>query len=198
MCEHPTPAHHLGRRGLLLGAGAGTLGLGLAATGLADPLVAGAASGTSQNGWYAADDMVARNMINQEFAAGGVRFPAGVRRKAPTVILGYVARQFHRHVEPLRNPGCWGYNYRPVTGGTELSNHASGTAIDCNAPQHPYGASGTFGRAQVREIRKILTFCEGTVRWGGDYNGTKDEMHFELNVGPNSPKIDRIVNKIKG
>jgi hypothetical protein len=61
-----------------------------------------------------------------------------------------------------------------------LSCHASGTAIDYNAPRHPNGQSGTYKPAQVTEIRKILAEVGGVVKWGGDFHGTKDEMHFEI------------------
>lgn len=85
-------------------------------------------------------------------------------------------------MEKLVDGWCWGYNYRATTGGTSLSCHASGTAIDINAPRHPYGKGGTFTAAQVKEIRKILAELDGTVRWGGDFDNP-DEMHFEIRVG---------------
>jgi hypothetical protein len=34
------------------------------------------------------------------------------------------------------------------------------------------------------------------VRWGGNYSGTKDEMHFEINVGPGSDRVARLAHKI--
>src|SRR5690606_29878512 len=40
--------------------------------------------------------------------------------------------------------------------------------------------SGTFTKTQVAAIRKILAEAGGCVRWGGDYIGRKDEMHFEI------------------
>ncbi|WP_197430181.1 peptidoglycan-binding protein [Auraticoccus cholistanensis] len=163
---------------------AGAGGLGRAAAAVQE---------TSQNGWPAASDLPR----NRDFAVDGVLFPSGVAHGAPDVILGYVARQFAATVEPLVDPGCWGFSYRPVTGGTSLSNHASGTAIDINAPQHPYGASGTFTAAQVSAIRAILSHCDGVVRWGGDYSSTKDEMHFELNRPPGA-EVDALVQKLGG
>jgi hypothetical protein len=91
--------------------------------------------------------------------------------------------QFHQRVEPVISGWLWGYNYRTnVNNPSTLSCHASGTAIDLNAPNHPNGARGTFSNAQVGEIRAILNECQGAIQWGGDYTGTPDEMHFEIIV----------------
>lgn len=68
--------------------------------------------------------------------------------------------------------GC--YNYRAVRGASHLSMHAYGAAIDFDAAHNPLGA--THGRMppEVVEIFK----AEGW-RWGGDYHGRQDWMHFE-------------------
>lgn len=136
----------------------------------------------SQNGWEAHAD---RDEIGVEpLVVLGVSFPGGVRAGAVATILGYVAEQMHRRVEPMVVGWCWGYAYREIVGSTIYSNHASGTAIDYNAPNHGRGARGTFTAAQVREIRKILAEVGNVVRWGGDYSGSSvDEMHFEINAG---------------
>lgn len=96
-------------------------------------------------------------------------------------LLATFALAFHKLVEPIHDPGCWSYAHRKVTGSsTKWSEHAGGTAVDLNAPQHPLGRRGTFSAAEVAAIRRLLAACEGTVRWGGDYKGRADEMHFEL------------------
>lgn len=186
-----TPAA-LNRRRFVLGAAATTVGVVGGGLLTAAPAIA---AGTSQNGWTAP---VSSSGLNKSFSAGGVTFPAGVRAGYASTILGYVARRFHNEVERLHAPGCWGYAYRPIRGGSTVSNHGSGTAIDVNAPQHPLGKSGTFSRAQVARIRQILAACEGTVRWGGDYSGRKDEMHFEINKRPTDPAIARVARKLGG
>uniref|UniRef100_UPI000DF8079D peptidoglycan-binding protein n=1 Tax=Desertihabitans aurantiacus TaxID=2282477 RepID=UPI000DF8079D len=182
----------LGRRAVLRGLG--LTGLGLAtAGGLAQATATRAAAAeVSQNGWPAAPDLPLSTLT-----VDGVGFPPGVAQGAPHVILGWVARQLAERVEAPVDPGCWGFSYRPVTGGTALSNHASGTAIDYNAPQHPIGASGTFSTAQVGEIHAIVAYCDGVVRWGGDYSGRKDEMHFELNRPPGAA-VDAVAAKLGG
>lgn len=100
-------------------------------------------------------------------------------------VLYYVAARFHREVEPLRKGACWGYNYRAIRGQSAgFSNHAAGTAIDLNADLHGLGQRGTFTPAQVDAIHRIVAYCRGVVRWGGDYTGRVDPMHFEINAGP--------------
>jgi hypothetical protein len=132
----------------------------------------------SYNGWQAHRD---RRQINVEpMTVSGSAFPGGVKRGDVTTVLQYVAEQFNARVEALRPDWCWGYNYRQNRNANNLSCHASGTAIDCNAPAHPNGKRGTFSAAQVRTIRQILAECGGVVQWGGDFRGTPDEMHFEI------------------
>jgi len=64
----------------------------------------------------------------------------------------------------------------------KLSNHSSGTAIDLNAPKHPLGKVGTFPPEKVPMIRALAT--KYGLKWGGDYQNRKDEMHFEVNLNP--------------
>lgn len=133
----------------------------------------------SQNGWP-----VDRTGAQQDRSAvAGVTFPNGVRRGDVATVLHYVAYRFHREVEPLHAGWCWGWYVKNIEGSSAISNHASGTAIDLNAPSHPIGRRGTFSAAKVRAIRRILADCDGVVRWGGDYTGRADEMHFEIIKG---------------
>jgi hypothetical protein len=143
----------------------------------------------SQNAWSAND----RSCIASYQLPGG---KIALRKGDVSVVLLWVANRFHETVEPLRWPGNWGYAERAIRGSsTTLSNHASGTAIDLNAPAHPLGKRGTFPALDVRAVRAILDFCEGTVRWGGDYTGRADEMHFEINAG--AAAVRRIADKIR-
>ena len=44
--------------------------------------------------------------------------------------------------------GCWGYEFRAnVNNPSQLSCHASGTAIDYNANRHPNGTVAPGGRS---------------------------------------------------
>jgi hypothetical protein len=149
---------------------------------------------TSQNGWKASPDKAAIGIVSPKVA--GVSFPQGVRGGDVATVLMWVAERFHKTVEPLRAGWCWGYHHKKIEGSSQLSNHASGTAIDLNAPAHPMGRSGTFSAKQVRAIRSILDYCDGVVRWGGDYSTRPDEMHFEIVRG--AAEVARLAAKIKG
>lgn len=143
---------------------------------------------TSQNGYRANN----RSLIASYKVPGG---KISMRKGDVATVLSYVAKRFHSEVEPLKWPGNWGYAERKIRGGSSLSNHASGTAIDLNAPAHYLGARGTFSSTQLKAVRRILNDCDGVIRWGGDYSGRKDEMHFEINKGTSAVKS--LANKIK-
>lgn len=140
----------------------------------------------SQNGWTAnPSKRKTLPWITGQVLAGDVY-----------VVFDYLCHRFNEEVERINKAWSWGYSYRKVTGSSKsLSNHASGTAIDLNAPMHPYGKSNTFSAKQVTAIRQIVSDLGGTVRWGGDYKGTKDDMHFEINSG--SSKVKAIAAKIR-
>jgi hypothetical protein len=137
---------------------------------------------TSQNGWTASSDKGSIG-VNSGYTCHGVSFPGGLKSGDVSTVLGYVADQFHQRVEPLHDGWCWGYTYKEISGSSTLSNHASATALDINAPDHPYGVRNTFNSGQVSQIRAILSEVSPAVRWGGDYTGSADEMHFEINAG---------------
>lgn len=191
MCElHETSTPELGRRTLIRGAG----GL-LLAGGLVGVTGTAAQAATSQNGWPAGSSSA---IPLATLAVGAATFPAGVRRGDVHTVLGYVARRFDREVEALVKGWCWGHSYRVISGSTSLSNHSSGTAIDLNAPRHPLGKAGTFSTAQRTRIHSIVSACNGVVRWGGDYSGRKDEMHFEINVRPGDARLAALARRIGG
>jgi hypothetical protein len=132
---------------------------------------------TSYNGWPASPDPAAIG-IDPHFTVGGVAFPGGVKSGDVSVVLRHVLEQFNQHVETLIPGYCWGYEFRNATHSPEaLSCHASGTAVDVNAPLHGDGASGTFTPAQVDWIEQILRSVGGVVVWGAAWN---DEMHLEI------------------
>lgn len=161
---------------------------------------------SSQNGYRAND----RSVIDYARVPGStVGF--NLRKGDVTRVLLYLAQEFDDHIEDLDTAGTyqegdappaipggsasdlrddWSYAERPIRGSsTTLSNHASGTAVDLNAAQHPLGRTGTFTSAQVEQIRDLLhqlvdpVTKVSVVRWGGLYSGRKDEMHFEINAG---------------
>ncbi|MGM7422780.1 M15 family metallopeptidase [Cellulosimicrobium sp. CpK407] len=139
---------------------------------------------TSQNGWPAFSSGTHPDLVAIPHVAGRVR-----RGDVATIFI-YLNDRFDREVEDLDEAAGqpqddWGWASRPIIGNpTDLSNHASGTAEDLNATRHPLGKVGTFTRPQVVALRAILDALGGVVRWGGDYPGRKDEMHFEINASP--------------
>jgi hypothetical protein len=154
----------------------------------------------SYNGWTSSPDPADFGGLST-LTVAGESFAPGVRAGDVHTVLEYVATQLHLRVEPVIATGFhsdddWGYSYRKNVNGNNLSCHASGTAIDYNATRHPNGKAGTFTSGQVAEIRRILTEVDGVVRWGGDFTGTKDEMHFEICT--NATTVAATATRIRG
>jgi len=133
----------------------------------------------SQNGYTAND----ASKVSSRLVPGTTR-RLTVRNGPAGDLLLWVAGQFDKLVEDIEQGilDDWGYAARPIRGGTELSNHASGTAIDLNATSHPLATDppANFSKAEIDAIHAILARTQGCVRWGGDYTGRKDGMHFEI------------------
>ncbi|UPU15947.1 L-alanyl-D-glutamate peptidase [Stenotrophomonas virus Jojan60] len=149
----------------------------------------------SQNGWGAAYQV--GNTVRDVPPLTKLSWITGsVRSGDVWTVLNEVARRFNNEVEKINPAESWGYAPRPIRGSsTTLSNHASGTAVDFNAPRHPLGAVNTFSTAQRAAIRRILKDLGGVVRWGGDYTGRKDEMHFEINAS--AAAVKKVANQIR-
>jgi len=70
------------------------------------------------------------------------------------------------------------YAFRPIRGiGARLSLHAFGAAIDLNAETNPLGGDGDM------DPRVVEVFRHFGFRWGGDFAGRKDPMHFQYATG---------------
>lgn len=83
-----------------------------------------------------------------------------------------------------------GFNYRQTTGGTQLSNHAYGRAVDINPFQNPYVKGSIVLPKSARyapSAKGTLTAAHPVVRafqqlgwvWGGGWDTLKDYQHFE-------------------
>jgi peptidoglycan LD-endopeptidase CwlK len=87
------------------------------------------------------------------------------------------------------------FNYREITGGTALSKHALGRAIDVNPLQNPYvkgkltlppgakydpDAPGTL----TAEHPVTKAFLARGWEWGGNWKSLKDYQHFEKPAAP--------------
>jgi len=142
----------------------------------------------SQNGWPVLDESPPRVNV-----VPGVDLT--IRPGDVAWLLVRVARWVHANVEPLNTPVVeggkllktddWGWAKRNVRGSsTTYSNHASATAVDLNATQHPRGVKRTWTAAEVAKIDRHLAEYDGAVRWGEHYTSTVDGMHFEINTDP--------------
>jgi hypothetical protein len=130
---------------------------------------------TSQNGFPASRKPAEIGV--RDFTVPGTAIKLEVRADVAPRLLE-MAEWFHRNVEPLRREQCSGYAFRNIIDGNELSNHASGTAIDLNSLKHPLGRPGTVPRAKRAAISAKAR--ELGLLWGGDFDGRVDEMHFEV------------------
>ena len=89
----------------------------------------------------------------------------------------------------------WSYILRPVRGYEDeyratgdvryLSNHSWGLAVDVNATKNPM-ADRLITDMPVAWIRANAP--KYMIRWGGDYDGRKDAMHFEFIGTPEDAK----------
>ena len=153
------------------------------------------AAETSYNGWPVG--YPGSTIGIGTYTVEGTSIRLQVRSGDVATVLMYLAGRFNREVEALRAGYCGGYEYRKnVNNPSVWSNHASGTAIDLNWSDHPNGAKGTFTSSEVSAIRAILAYCGDVVYWGGDYRGTTDEMHFEIDVPPGSPELSNLATEI--
>lgn len=154
----------------------------------------------SQNGWKAND----RTVISTR-QVPGTNVHLAVHNGPSGDLLLEVLGRYDAWVEDLDAVADdWGYAERPIRGGVELSNHASGTAVDADATAHPLGTEPTanYSQAKIDTIHRILalTVVDGkqVVRWGGDYTGRKDGMHFEINDGMTEEDCARALIQIRG
>lgn len=66
---------------------------------------------------------------------------------------------------------CW----RNIRGGTSLSNHSFGIAVDFNTPTNPM----SYTLITDMPDYFVLAFTSEGFRWGGNYHFRKDAMHYE-------------------
>lgn len=151
---------------------------------------------TSYNGWTASKDKTSLGIVPLEVC--GHSFPGGIKGGDVAVIFTHFLERYDAQVEPLTSPGPddeWGYAYRQNRNADNLTCHASGTAVDVNAQRHPNGKANTLSATHLAALRTVLAFYEGVIKWGGDFTGTRDEMHYELHGTEADAK--RIADKIR-
>lgn len=146
----------------------------------------------SYNGWPASKDQAEIGI--KSYPVPGSIIKLRCAEKVAPLLVGFAA-EFHKLIEPIDQGALddWGYCFRMVRGTTDkLSNHSSGTAIDLNASKHPLGQLGTFDAAKVPMLRALAH--KYGLTWGGDYKSRKDEMHFEISIGP--AKVAELITKL--
>jgi hypothetical protein len=147
----------------------------------------------SSNGWLASKDAAELHIVSVPIE--GTKIKVRCAQAVAPLIVGF-CKEFNELIEPIDGGALddWGYCFRNVRGSTDkLSNHSSGTAIDLNATKHPLGKIGTFPPEKVPMIRALAK--KYGLKWGGDYKGRADEMHFEIELG--EAKVAALIGSLK-
>jgi hypothetical protein len=143
----------------------------------------------SQNGW----PVVSENRIVDKRVLG-VEFPNGWLIGDVDVIFTDLVIRLN-DIERIDDGGCWGYFIKEIEDSDTISNHSSGTAFDYNAPGHPMGKRNTYSESERDQIHDLLERYDGVIRWGGDYSGRPDDMHFEID--DDAAAVKRVADKIR-
>lgn len=134
---------------------------------------------SSQNGWavdYSGAGQDRAPLIRDVYV------PNGVRAGDVATIFRWLAEQYDRRVERLRPGWCWGWHVKVIEGSSVISNHASGTAVDFNAPDNPMRTGSTeksLTAEQIAECHALERESGNVLRWGGDFS-RDDPMHWEI------------------
>lgn len=111
-----------------------------------------------------------------------------------------VGRILRAHQYTVRGDVTGGYNCRKITGGTSISAHAQGIALDVNWDTNPYRTDKLVTDMPEAMTNAIMSLTNDAgvkaVRWGGDWDGRPetpnsnyDAMHFEVVCTPHDVKI---------
>ena len=101
------------------------------------------------------------------------------------------------------------YNCRPITGGTNLSLHAYGIAVDIDPYKLGNGyysgwssfswSRTEFTPTQVKVVEAIRTNNgKKAFRWGGWWTYSRDYMHWEIDVSPTDLRTGVNWNTVQG
>lgn len=145
---------------------------------------------TSQSGYPVIIDRSDPRILKNPTVPGtDVQILGGILAGPVSTVMLYFAARFNNEVEQLslgKVPDDWGGTPKTITDGSGWSNHASYTAIDVNASEHPQHQRGTFTAKQYATMRRIasdLAAAAGRqiLRLGIDWTGSSvDEMHVEI------------------
>ena len=139
----------------------------------------------TENGWPMVN---ADKTVSVQVVPAAKKVPL-LRGDVATILNAWIIA-YNRDVEPIVSQ-VWGWSpYNDVWN----SNHMSGTAIDINATKYPWGKR-VMTTAVKNRVRALLAKFEGVVYWGADWNRA-DEMHFQIGVSPNNPKVKELATKL--
>ena len=131
------------------------------------------------------------NYMNGQFGAPGDNLTSIKLNSGRSVTVHKeAAESFRGFLNELEGSGykidsLGGYNNRAIRGGSRLSQHAYGNAVDVNPDKNPmtYGPTVTDMPANVGDLA-----AKYGLTWGGDWKNRKDAMHFEwAGVKPKPP-----------
>lgn len=128
-----------------------------------------------QRGWGNPDSLSVKNkMCNIEVGNTSWR----VHRAVGTIFKFFLEELLATGYGYDKVEDDWGYANRDIRGRPGVkSEHSWGTAIDVNATKNPM-SSTLITDMPVGWVRANVG--RFGLRWGGDYDGRKDAMHFEF------------------
>lgn len=139
----------------------------------------------SENGW---------RMVNRDGCVVANPVPhsdtAPIRAGVAATILNAWLIWYHHNVEPITSP-VWGWSR---DNDVANSNHLSGTAVDINAPQYPWGYR-VMPADRIAKVRKGLGLFAGCVFWGADWSRA-DEMHYQIAYPEGDPALDKLATDL--
>jgi len=117
-------------------------------------------------------------------------------------LLVHVADRVNREVRSLTANNSKGgqddagWAFRKARHADGFSNHASGSAIDLNWQLWPQnGSKRSMTASETAAASKIAADLAEVIIWGGNWNGQRDEMHWEVRPGVTPQKVKAYIEK---
>lgn len=139
--------------------------------------IRGGAGTAADRGWGPGWPNCQSGHIVTIIRADGIKLPVHRDLK---VLIALLCDETERRGYNLVPGWCWGFACRAIRGSSSPSNHSWGLAVDLNAPTNPMTSPlKTDMPGWMPELWNSYGF-----RWGGDYSGRKDAMHYEFMGSP--------------
>ena len=150
---------------------------------------------TSANGWLVQSRLDPAGGVF-DIPLSGLAATVTVRSGAPAAILGWVIEEFHRAVAPVYKGGLTGYFSAERGDPAQLTNHASGTAVDIMPNMYPDGTLDTLNRLQMNAVLSIIDMLAPAVSWGGTLP-LPQPSHFEIALPPTDARLEEVAARIR-